>query len=78
MERALYLWDLVEYYNNDFKEDQLSEMIFRTLKQLFMKKYCKHFTDQNVVDAQNFFKTSILGQVTMSDQTSEYGLKFEV
>ena len=55
MELALYLWDLVEYYNNDFKKDELSETIFRTLKQLFMKKYCKHLANQNAVDAQNLF-----------------------
>lgn len=54
MELALYLWHFAEYYNNNFKQDELSEMIFRTLKQPFMKKYCKHFANQNGGDVQIF------------------------
>ena len=56
IELALYLWHFVVYYNNNFKEDELSEMIFRTLNQPFMKKYCKHFANQNAGDAQIFLR----------------------
>ena len=56
IELALYLWHFAVYYNNNFKEDELSEMIFRTLKQPFMKKYCKHFANQNAGDAQIFLR----------------------
>ena len=34
-------------------------------KQLFIRVYCEHFTNANAVDAQNFFKIYILGQVSM-------------
>ena len=44
MELALYLWHFAEYYNNNFKQDELSEM----------KKYCKHFANQNGGDVQIF------------------------
>ena len=65
MELGLFLWDLAEYYENDFKELEISKMIFRTLTKLFMKTCCKHFVNASAVGAQNFLKTFILGQVTM-------------
>ena len=34
-------------------------------KQLFIKIYCEHFTNANVIDAQNLFEVYILGQVSM-------------
>ena len=52
MELGLFRWDLVEYYENDFKEVEASEMIFRTLKltvniskmqmHLMLKIFLKH------------------------------------
>ena len=65
MELGLFLWDLAEYYENDFKEVEASELIFRTLKLLFIKAYCKHFEIANGFDTEFFLKTFILGQVTM-------------
>ena len=47
----------------DFKNFEISKMIFKTQKQLFIKAYCKHFIDDNEVNAQNFFNIYVLGQL---------------
>ena len=57
---SLGLW--VEYHENDFRGIEAMEIIFKTIKQLFMRGYCKHFPNQKAIDAQNVFKTFILGQ----------------
>ena len=38
MELASYLWHFVEYYNNNFEEDELSEMIFRKIETAIYEK----------------------------------------
>ena len=58
LELGLSFYHLIEYYENDFKNLKISEMIFRTQKQLFIKVYCEHFTNANAVDAQNFLKNT--------------------
>ena len=63
MELVLSLHNLVEYYEMDFKNVEISEMIFRMQKQLFIKAYCKHFIGDNAIVAQNFFKKYTLGQL---------------
>ena len=63
MEFALSLDNLIEYYQMDFKNFEISKMIFKTQKQLFIKAYCKHFIDDNEANAQNFFNIYILGQL---------------
>ena len=63
MEFALSLENLIEYYQMDFKNFEISKMIFKTQKQLFIKAYCKHFIDDNEVNAQNFFNIYVLGQL---------------
>ena len=62
MEFALSLDNLIEYYQMDFKNFEISKMIFKTQKQLFIKAYCKHFIDDKA-NAQNFFNIYILGQL---------------
>ena len=56
MEWELFLWDLVEYHENDFRGIEAMEIIFKTIKQLFMRGYCKHFPNQKAIDAQMFLR----------------------
>ena len=65
VELVLSLHNLTEYYQMVFKNFEISEMIFKTQRQLFIKAYCKHFRDDNAANAQNFFKIYILGQLSL-------------
>lgn len=51
-------------WQNIMKEKQFIEMIFRIQKPLFMKAYCK-FLNDNTIEAQNFYKHIISGQVSL-------------
>ena len=67
LELGLSLYDLIEHHENDLKNLQISVMIFRMQKQLFIKFYCEDFRISNAVDAQNFLNIYILGQVYMQE-----------
>ena len=72
LELGLSLYDLIEHHENDLKNLQISVMIFRMQKQLFIKIYlfkfyCEDFRISNAVDAQNFLNIYILGQVYMQE-----------